>query len=345
MNRHPNRIYQLIRRLDKVGPLTPEKIDRYNKELWAVLDLIMPSEIYQYRAGDEGHFMALEQEKVYLSDPVRFNDPTDGLCYVDFDDVLLETVLEQDYRSAMRRRGGRGPVKEPEGEPDKKPETEPDAADNSQAPDSELMKAIALGQNALEVTSKLREQVRIACFSETVDSDLMWSHYAGEQKGFAIRYRTDDLRFADCAACSNPFCHRPGFPLYPVLYRDRKSDITEYALFRAKCEALGLDATTELPIPLLPLIQKRKVWRYEREWRIVCSRKDLEYFDMKPDAIYLGPQIEEDMALRLCKIARKKQIPVFKMGINYASPSFELLQDDWSDWTKDSVRRYFEHQV
>ena len=107
MNRHPNRIYQLIRRLDKVGPLTPEKIDRYNKELWAVLDLIMPSEIYQYRAGDEGHFMALEQEKVYLSDPVRFNDPTDGLCYVDFDDVLLETVLEQDYRSAMRRRGSR----------------------------------------------------------------------------------------------------------------------------------------------------------------------------------------------------------------------------------------------
>ena len=324
LRRQANKIHSLIRRLDKTGPMTHEEIDRYTRELWRLLEDIMPAQIYQYRAGEEGHIEALTQEKVYISDPVRFNDPTDGLWYVDFDDVLMETVRERDLPAALK-------------------EELPDEQD-PKVPDVDLMRAIAWGNNALKLTSKLRQQARIACFSETIDSDLMWSHYAGEQKGYAIRYNTNDLSFSDCASCCNPFCYSQGFPLYPVLYRDRKSDITEYALFRAKCEAMGLDTETELPIPLLPLIQKRQVWSYEREWRIVCPRRDLEYFDMKPDAIYLGPLIQQNLAMRLYEIARDKDIPMFKMEINYRSPSFELLQDDWSEYSLEDIRGYFEHR-
>jgi len=107
---------------------------------------------------------------------------------------------------------------------------------------------------------------------------------------------------------------------------------------------MGLDTETELPIPLLPLIQKRQVWSYEREWRIVCPRRDLKYFDMKPDAIYLGPLIQQNLALRLYEIARDKELPMFKMEINYRSPSFELLQDDWSEYSLEDIRGYFEHR-
>ena len=311
--------------------MTPEKAARYTKELWAVLDEVMPARIYQYRSGDEEHIEALKQEKVYMCDPVRFNDPTDGLCYVDFDDVVVETVLDQGLPFALNEvlSGGQKEIQ--------------NGASDQKLLDADLLKAIAMGNNALALTSRLRQQVRVSCFSETIDSDLMWSHYAGDQKGFAIRYSTNDLSFSDCAGCCNPFCHSQGFPLYPVLYRNRKSDITEYALFRAKCEAMGLDAETELPMPLLPLIQKRKVWSYEREWRIVCPRNDLEYFDMKPDAVYLGPLIQQNLAMVLYDIAREKDIPIFKMEINFASPSFELLQEDWTEYNSEDIRRYFEH--
>ena len=301
------RIYDLIRRLDSIGPLDQEKAERYTHELWEAVDNVTPAQIFQYRAGEEEHIAAFAEGKVYLSDPVRFNDPTDGLCYVDLDDVIEETMLEEE--------GGA---------------------------DDQLRKAIRLGNNALELTSKLRRQVRISCFSETIDSDLMWSHYANMQRGFALRYSTKNLRFPDCDVCCNPFCHSQGFPLYPVLYRDRKSDITEYALFRAKCEMQGIDPETELPIPLLPLIQKRRVWSYEREWRIVCQNKDVEYFNMVPDAVFLGPLIEEDTAVRLYEIAKDRGIPIFKMSINLSSPSFELLQDDWSEYSPKEVRRFFE---
>ena len=68
---------------------------------------------------------------------------------------------------------------------------------------------------------------------------------------------------------------------------------------------------------------------------------------MKPDPVYLGPLIPQRLALQLYEIARDKGIPIIKMGINYASPSFELLQDDWSEYSREDVRRYFEqsHQL
>ena len=49
---------------------------------------------------------------------------------------------------------------------------------------------------------------------------------------------------------------------------------------------------------------------------------------MKPDAVYLGPLIPQRLAMQLYEIDRDKGIPIIKVGINFASPSFELLQDD-----------------
>ena len=42
-----------------------------------------------------------------------------------------------------------------------------------------------------EAESYLRRSTFIACFSETVNSVTMWSHYAHSHKGFVLEY---DLR-------------------------------------------------------------------------------------------------------------------------------------------------------
>ena len=41
---------------------------------------------------------------------------------------------------------------------------------------------------------KLMNKIGTSCFSESHDSILMWSHYAGNHKGFCIKYNSDPLR-------------------------------------------------------------------------------------------------------------------------------------------------------
>ena len=46
-------------------------------------------------------------------------------------------------------------------------------------------KNAALHQKALE----RQKTVKVACFSERVDSSIMWSHYADSHKGFCLEYK------------------------------------------------------------------------------------------------------------------------------------------------------------
>ena len=89
----------------------------------------------------------------------------------------------------------------------------------------------------------------IACFSETHDNTLMWTHYASNYTGICLAYSTkkllaglpDSVRLVRLAYVDEP----------PLIYPSHAND-ADNAAFRI-------------------LSQKKSNWAYEREWRVLGS--------------------------------------------------------------------------
>jgi len=136
-----------------------------------------------------------------------------------------------------------------------------------------------------------KRSMRICCFSESIESMLMWTHYANEHKGFALEYGSNDK--ASIA-----------LQLWPVFYREKLFDISKY-----------LKKVRSNLIPLLPALHKAMDWKYEKEWRLIVPGGECESIAMpRPKAIYMGsnvcPKIEED----LTEIAYERKIKLYRMS-------------------------------
>lgn len=136
-----------------------------------------------------------------------------------------------------------------------------------------------------------KRSMRICCFSESIESMLMWTHYANEHKGFALEYGPNDKSSV-------------ALQLWPVFYREKLFDISDF-LTRIRSNL----------IPLLPALHKAIDWKYEKEWRLIAPGGEGENISMpRPKAIYMGsnvcPRIEED----LTEIATERRIKLYRMS-------------------------------
>ena len=82
--------------------------------------------------------------------------------------------------------------------------------------------SVAVRGNELErkildhmIFAPVRKSMRICCFSESIESMLMWTHYANEHKGFAIEYGPNEKSSI-------------ALQLWPVFYRDKLFDLSRY---------------------------------------------------------------------------------------------------------------------
>lgn len=160
--------------------------------------------------------------------------------------------------------------------------------------------SVAIRGNELErkildhmIFAPIRKSMRICCFSESIESMLMWTHYANEHKGFAIEYGPNEKSSI-------------ALQLWPVFYRDKLFDLSRY--FSRISSSL---------IPLLPALHKAIDWKYEKEWRLIVPGNGEESLSMpSPKALYLGskccPKIEEEITA----IAIEKKIKLFRMSHN-----------------------------
>jgi len=129
----------------------------------------------------------------------------------------------------------------------------------------------------------LRQDLFISCLSETNNNNLMWSHYANENKGICIEYDFSDFK-------KNIIMFT-----YPVIYVDSPIDVIEL---------LENEKNVELAI-LVSSICKHRDWMYENEWRVIFyipfsnknkKSKDILKFNV-PDVkkIYLGKKFENSL--------------------------------------------------
>ncbi len=312
---------------------------------------ITPINLYRYRNCSEHHIDAFANDKLLLTKPTKFNDPYDALLYINKKEILnklVNTDVEAAYKhlekllhdpifkqSEIKKMG-------------------------SEFVESMIMnwtidgKAVRLSKEELEEASKghltrmnliielsiksLKQSSLVACFSENIDSILMWSHYSANHTGFAVNYDFKNLYTIDVGLekKGSEFLDKK---LFPVIYSDERLNATYFAEFNFIYDTymrMGVKFDYHFYDKLFYykyLLYKSKNWEYEKEWRIIKQttleiddgKPDFIYIDnIRPKQIYLGKEISDFDKSRLIKIAEKKNIEVFQMEIDYSEIEYKL---------------------
>ena len=140
-----------------------------------------------------------------------------------------------------------------------------------------------------EMNKAFQSKVYAACFSETNDNILMWSHYAQYHQGVCIEYDFSNIDFTD----------RLLLTLSPVKYTNELFDMQKFSN-RESIDRLTLAA-----------LSKNKCWEYESEWRLLSFLKDEQIFKLfKPTAVILGTNIKPKKTKWITEICRERSIPI-----------------------------------
>ncbi|MDQ0885929.1 hypothetical protein QFZ81_001017 [Paenibacillus sp. V4I9] len=285
----------------------------------------IPTSLYKYRAVNEFSLKNLEEDTVWVTNAVNFNDPYDCALNMEFNYLeerikraIISKFLDSHNQNGVDKNQLKGYSTKSLKELckfvlsyDKQLSTKPDIIDEFAESMIRLMKEENDNHVKLFV-EKAQKGTFIACFSELNDSILMWSHYANNHKGFCVEY--------DFKQCGNDDVLTRS--LQPVIYTDKMFDMSVYM-------TETLEDHNNL-ISIYSAIIKSKEWAYEREWRLTfpmgVSFESFNRAVTTPKAVYLGTKISEDDQNKVLSIANRRNIPVFKMSMR--SDEFKLVSGE-----------------
>lgn len=178
----------------------------------------------------------------------------------------------------------------------------------------------------------LKSTPRIACFSEDVTSNVMWSHYADSHKGFVIEYDFNDY-INRCINCEKQCLNRHNESLLPVRYSEERFDATHLLIYSANLFLMqqfiqnGTALLDDQLVVYKALLNKSTDWSYEKEWRLISLSDNpncMEQITLKPKAIYLGFDTRPINSKILKQLAKEKNIPVYQMNVDFESAAYDL---------------------
>ncbi|MCL2061114.1 MAG: DUF2971 domain-containing protein [Firmicutes bacterium] len=316
---------------------------------------IVPKRLFRYRSCDERSLDALLNDRMYFGTPARFNDPFDSV--VDFDsqgrrkmfagvtkEQLVqgtEYFLKNGLPSQLSIHPNTGNLATMMRESLLSNEGEAEAFSKFMAEVSGgvIAQITSLADSNADELEKIYQQVIsetfVGCFTETVDSMLMWSHYADWHKGFTLEYDLHNLQ-SPCVGCQAPCGSSWDYAVYPVIYRKDRFNameaIPERVLYSiAKNHGVPVTFQThDVFFFVKANIVKSLKWKYEREWRLIfaCTNPKTNYLPLKPKAIYLGHKISEnaiaDAEAKITEYAKRNGIKLYQMKLNMDNPKFQL---------------------
>lgn len=306
---------------------------------------ITPTRLFRYRDCSERQFDAFYNDRIYAVNPRMFNDPYDCLIRYDksylYDSIIRGTSKENIKQLRDKLKNGETfpePLKSIYG--DKQVEIIKDIIYNATDDNLDQLEA------AFEVNKKdffnnidailkqaedyLRRNTFVACFSETVKSITMWSHYADSHKGFVLEYDLKNLNYK-CNTCDKKdFCNeRVVYNLYPVLYDNRRYDATSFVE-----SYLGLSFGLDMKIHdkmyyTKAALYKSPQWQYEKEWRLFLNKKNTIgqsclNIIIKPIAIYYGKDMSDINKKILSEMAKEKGLKEYQMYIDTQSDKYSM---------------------
>jgi|LGOV01.1.fsa_nt_gb hypothetical protein len=285
----------------------------------------IPTSLYKYRSFDKNGYSIeiLEKNKIYLSTPEEFNDPYDCSLSVMIQELTSynDKIWKVYYDVGMSKEE----VVELKSNNDfdyeltkmfliKSKEYTIEKAEINAKIISEVIKK---EYELLEHTygNLFKKGMYITCFSENVDSILMWSHYSNDHKGFSIEYDFSQLGIKDVRSRL----------LEPIIYSEEVFDATPYIKgSKGNKNYNNLFST-------YASTTKSKAWEYEREWRYILplgpSEKKQYLYAPKPKAVYLGSKVTNENKNYMIVLAKKYNFQVYQMKMerNKFSLSYELI--------------------
>lgn len=299
----------------------------------ALLQLI-PERLYKYRNCCDNHISAFEKDEVWLSTSDLFNDPFDTLIQYDeakirsaFDAVLQPGLTE----AMMRYMADGGKITEPVNHLMNSADIEDMRVKAAEilsqgkvfAPTEEQMVGLLIQREAyLNLLPKIAQRFSsVVCFSEKIDSILMWSHYSYNHTGFALGYDLHSLLLPN----------DKNLGLYPVIYSDKRYNAEEFLLYLFGSLMQAPIHNTDLMSSIKLLLYKSLDWQYEQEWRVIKSDASnlfnghSEPIGLKPNSIYYGCRISQNDYQKLHEIAMQKGIEEYFMTLDNASDEYRMM--------------------
>ncbi|MEE1362787.1 MAG: DUF2971 domain-containing protein [Selenomonadaceae bacterium] len=322
-----------------------EKIECY-KPIIQIVDKMLPPKLYRFRNCSERHISAFWKDELWFSNGSSMNDDFDARLYYDkkkIDEYLNSLISKDRCLEVLNQFIAM----------DKIPTFIESIVPNAEYVlnqiknmSQEQMTLVSVDfvnyiknnrdDSLKNITSRVQALTKFACFSENIDSDMMWGHYANSSSGFAIEYdfTNRDIRYMDESGNkSTIYCD-----LYPIIYDNQRLDTTEYAMYLFKLDLLfqvvqlcGMPYIYQYASIIFPCpdefmgtklaLKKSSEWKSEKEWRMFyktnnqfLSTQQHSFVKQKPSAVYLGRKISNLNQKIIIDMAKEKNIPVFKMN-------------------------------
>lgn len=307
----------------------------------------IPSRLFRYRPCSEMNMDAFNEDKLYAITPDKFNDPYDSLFRYDKEGLrnLVFTSITKDYLVSLRdyfRSGGNFPEQLSSVLPQelldnmrnnlvKADDGMLEMIDSNIGPIRELL-SNKIDELTVEAVKSVRQMAYIACFSETIRSVTMWSHYTDSHKGFSLEYDTNHFRLR-CQNCDKMnHCNKAAVcNIFPVIYHRQRHDATDYLAWYIG-KGMGMPIKNpDIFAASKCFLYKSPQWSYEKEWRLIVSKMN-EFLDkspvciynIRPTAIYYGTDISPINKKMLHIIAKDKGIKEYQMYIDNKSYQYSM---------------------
>lgn len=174
----------------------------------------------------------------------------------------------------------------------------------------------AIHQEYVDLHQDLIQKFRVACFTESPYSMLMWAHYANNHKGFCIEYEIPPYTKEYLQLYHN---------LMPVIYSNERVSILEQCV--RSLQPPGLTETILWDIYKYGLLMKSMDWKYQNEWRLVsCDNllaSDYNCCFFKIKRVYLGNKMSTETRLSIIATCKQRKIPY--IGITIAPNKYEMM--------------------
>lgn len=261
----------------------------------------IPKSLFRFRAWKDHSLKEVGENRIWLTNPRTFNDPYDCFVTADHKKVTLsllrklpqvKNIPEETWQeiwkcddpvlSLSRHLALRA--------------ARPDLryVENARQLNLEVAVQVAEREKSWDA---MRDEIKIACFSERWESLPMWAHYADNHRGFCIEYDLSKEPEGKTA------------PLFPVIYTKAPLDITKDLLDMPNQSGhLAIKAA----------IFKNNDWSYEHEWRLVFYRfiDPLNIKGYPIRAIYFGTKINDKHKKKLLELSRNGNFEVFQMKVS-----------------------------
>lgn len=176
---------------------------------------------------------------------------------------------------------------------------------------------ISMSNEILNQSFKTARSSGLISMSETYLDYPLWAYYGSNFAGMCLEFDTQDLRTSDLPADAlepRPVIYTPKPPT-PVTLKT-------------------LAFSNPMDIIFNRLIQKRKEWQHEKEWRYFAGKTGRKlYLDSALKRIYLGPRIKEETKSAIVNAMRERPVEILEGSVRGYDVKFSCIKDSMP-WKK-----------